>query len=174
MQSEIVDKGLYGVGELVPMPDRGEMVEPVVRAAADHGLPVLIHGYAPQTLDDIRKFAEIAKAYPVVPVISGQLGGLNWLATIEAVKAVLNLYVDVSTPQLAFGPFLAIRECPTKTLFASDAPYDDMVAMRVLVERMIARAACGAELRRRILGGTLASLLDRRNAARSCPKATSE
>ncbi|WP_285592030.1 amidohydrolase family protein [Actinomycetospora sp. NBRC 106378] len=159
VDEEVAGHGFRGIGELVPVPDRGEEIEPVVRAASDHGLPVLVHGYAPQTLADIRAFAEIARRHPGAPVIIGQLGGANWLTAIEAARDVPNLYLDISTPQLAFGPLLAMQECPEKTLFASDAPYDDMVSIRVLAERMIARTRCGSELRARILGGTLLSLL---------------
>jgi predicted TIM-barrel fold metal-dependent hydrolase len=50
---EVVGRGLRGIGELTPSPDRAAILEPVFRASADHGgLPVVVHGFAPTTAAD--------------------------------------------------------------------------------------------------------------------------
>jgi predicted TIM-barrel fold metal-dependent hydrolase len=162
VQTEIVDRGLKGIGELVVVPGNGKSIEPVLKAASDHGgrLPVLVHAYAPQTQDDIRTFAALAGEYPSVPVIMGQLGGPNWLDAIEILKASTpNLKMDLSTPVTWFASYLAAREIPERILFASNAPYGDMVVERLQAERAITRAQSSVELRNRIMGGTLASLV---------------
>ena len=88
VQTEIIERGLRGIGEISVPPGRAALLEPVLRAASDYNgrLPVLVHAFAPQTIDDIRTFATLAAAYPSVPLILGQLGGLNWLDAIEIVK----------------------------------------------------------------------------------------
>ncbi|WP_160148704.1 amidohydrolase family protein [Amycolatopsis alkalitolerans] len=51
---------------------------------------------------------------------------------------------------------LAINEIPERALFGSDAPYGDPILSRATVERVTQPGA----LRDRVLGGTLAELLD--------------
>jgi predicted TIM-barrel fold metal-dependent hydrolase len=162
VQTEIIERGLRGIGEISVPPGRAALLEPVLRAASDYNgrLPVLVHAFAPQTIDDIRTFATLAAAYRSVPLILGQLGGLNWLDAIEIVKgATSTLYLDLATPIVSFAPYLAVREIPRRVLFASNAPYSEPVVARFVVERAIAKANAGAELRARIMGGTLLSIL---------------
>jgi len=162
VQTEIIERGLRGIGEISVPPGRAALLEPALRAASDHdgGLPVLVHAFAPQTIEDIKTFATLAAAYPSVPLILGQLCGLNWLEAIEIVKgATGNLYLDLATPIVSFAPYLAVREIPRRILFASNAPYSEPVVARFIVERAIAKANAGAELRARIMGGALLSIL---------------
>ena len=162
VQTKIVERGLRGIGEISVPPGQAALLEPALRAASDYNgrLPVLVHAFAPQTIDDIKTFATLAAAYPMVPLILGQLCGLNWLDAIEIVKgATANLYLDLATPIVSFAPYLAVREIPQRILFASNAPYSEPVVARFVVERAIAQADAGAELRARLMGGALLSLL---------------
>ncbi|MGV9340219.1 amidohydrolase family protein [Streptomyces sp. NPDC003688] len=156
VERDVVGRGLYGIGELTPPPDRADLVEPVLRAAHDHpGLPVVVHGYAPTTAADVRTLAALAARCPHVPLVISQLAGANWLDAIELARDTPNLHLELSTAQVAFAVRLAIQELPTRTFFGSDAPYGDPVVARTMVERVTPRG----EVRERVLGGNLAELL---------------
>ncbi|GAA3517570.1 amidohydrolase family protein [Actinocatenispora rupis] len=153
---DVVRRGLRGVGELTPPPGRADLVEPVLRAAADHGaLPVVVHGSAPTTADDLHTLATPSRRYPGVPLIVSQLGGAHWLTAVELVRDTPGLYLELSTAPLILAVRLAVREVPDRTLFGSDAPYGDPVLARTAVERVTRPGA----LRDRVLGGTAAELL---------------
>ncbi|MGK4583929.1 amidohydrolase family protein [Kitasatospora sp. HPMI-4] len=156
VEREVVGRGLRGIGELTPPPDGAGRIEPVLRAAADHGgLPVVVHGFAPTTAGDLATLAALARRYPTVPMVVSQLGGLNWLAAIELARETPNMYLELSTANVIFAVRLAVQEVPDRTLFGSDAPYGDPVLTRATVERVTRPG----ELRDRVLGGTLAELL---------------
>ncbi|KIZ19721.1 amidohydrolase family protein [Streptomyces natalensis] len=156
VEREVVGRGFRGIGELTPPPGEAGRIEPVLRAAADHGgLPVVVHGFAPTTAGDLATLAALARRHPTVPVVVSQLGGLNWLTAIELARDVPNMYLELSTAHVIFAVRLALRELPDRTLFGSDAPYGDPVLARATVERVTGPGP----LRDRVLGGTLAELL---------------
>ena len=153
---DVVGRGLRGIGELTPPPGRADLVEPVMRAAADHGeLPVVVHGFAPTTAEDLRTLAGLASAYPSVPLVISQLGGLNWMDAIELVRDMPSMFLELSTANVIFAVRLAIQEIPDRTLFGSDAPYGDPALARATVERVTSPG----EVRDQVLGGTAARLL---------------
>ncbi|RST01831.1 metal-dependent hydrolase [Streptomyces sp. WAC07149] len=155
VEREVVGRGLRGIGELTPPPGRAGLVEPVLRAAADHGgLPVVVHGSAPATAQDVATLASLASRYPTVPLVVSQLGGLNWMQAVELVRETPSMYLELSTAGVVFAVRLAIEEIPDRTLFGSDAPYGDPVLARALVERVTRPG----EVRERVLGGTMAEL----------------
>lgn len=145
-----------GVGELTPPPGRAACLEPVLGTLSDHGgVPLVVHGFAPTTSEDLATIADLAHRHPTVPVVISQLGGLNWLSAIELAHEVPNLYLDLSTPTVIFAVRLAITELPDRVMFASDAPYGDPVLARTAVERVTRPGT----LRDQVLGGTIAELL---------------
>ncbi|MFC9932015.1 amidohydrolase family protein [Streptomyces sp. NPDC127190] len=153
---DVVGRGFHGIGELTPAPGRAGRLEPVLRAAADHGgLPVVVHGFAPTTAEDLRTLAALARRHPRVPLVVSQLGGLNWMEAVELVRDTPSMYLELSTAFLVIAVRLAVRELPERTLFGSDAPYGDPVVARAMVER----ATASGEVRSRVLGGTAAKLL---------------
>ncbi|MDT0462124.1 amidohydrolase family protein [Streptomyces gibsoniae] len=156
VEREVVGRGFRGVGELTPPPDGAGQVEPVLRAAADHGgMPVVVHGFAPTTAGDLATLAGLARRYPTVPLVISQLGGLNWMTAIELARETPNLFLELSTANVILAVRLAINEVPDRTLFGSDAPYGDPFLARATVERVTKPGV----LRDRVLGGTLAELL---------------
>ncbi|MEY9873384.1 putative TIM-barrel fold metal-dependent hydrolase [Streptacidiphilus sp. MAP12-33] len=156
VERDVVGRGFHGVGELTPPPDGAGLVEPVLRAADDHGgLPVVVHGYAPTTAGDLATLAALARRHPRVPLVVSQLGGLNWLTAIELARETPSLYLDLSTAPVVLAVRLAVAELPKRVLFGSDAPYGDPVLARATVERVTKPGA----LRDRVLGGNLAELL---------------
>ncbi|MFD0684939.1 amidohydrolase family protein [Actinomadura fibrosa] len=156
VEREVVGRGLKGIGELTPPPGEAQRLEPVLRAASDHRLPVVVHGFAPTTEDDLRTLADLAARHADVPLIISQLGGLHWMTAIELVRDRPNMYLELSTAPIVFAVRLAISEIPERSLFGSDAPYGDPVLARRTVERV----TTPGELRDRILGGNLVALLD--------------
>ncbi|WP_329352388.1 amidohydrolase family protein [Streptomyces sp. NBC_01261] len=124
VERDVTGRGLYGIGELTPPPNRAALVEPVLRAANDHaGLPVVVHGSAPTTAEDLRTLAQLAARYPKVPLIISQLAGAHWMLAIELARAIPNLHLDLSTANIVLAVRLAVHELPTRTFFGSDAPY---------------------------------------------------
>ncbi|WP_433181770.1 amidohydrolase family protein [Actinoallomurus sp. CA-150999] len=156
VEREVAGRGLRGVGELTPPPGEAARVEPVLAAAHDHGdLPVVVHGFAPTTAEDLRTLAALAARHPSVPLIVSQLGGLNWMTAIELVRETPNMYLELSTAPIVFAVRLAVQELPERTLFGSDAPYGDPVLARATVERV----TTPGQVRDLVLGGNLARLL---------------
>ncbi|MBD0741214.1 amidohydrolase family protein [Streptomyces sp. CBMA152] len=156
VEREVVGRGLHGIGELTPPPGEAARIEPILRAAHDHGgLPVVVHGFAPTTAEDLRTLSQLATEYPAVPLVVSQLGGMNWMDAIELVRDTPSMYLELSTAPIAFAVRLAIQEIPARTLFGSDAPYGDPVVARTTVERVTSPG----EIRDRVLGGTLGELL---------------
>ncbi|MFF0456054.1 amidohydrolase family protein [Nocardia africana] len=153
---EVVGRGLRGIGELTPPAGAAVWIEPVLAAAHDHGgLPVVVHGSAPTTGEDLRTLSRLAARYPAVPLVISQLGGTNWMEAIEMVKDTPSMYVELSTANIIFAVRLAVHEIPERTLFGSDAPYGDPVLARTAVERVTPPG----EVRDLVLGGNLGQLL---------------
>lgn len=160
LQQEVLDPGYAGVGELTFGADGAAGLEPVFQAVSDakagaRALPLLVHGFAPQTAEDIRTTAALARKFPSVPVIVGVLGGLNWLETIELVKEIPNLHLDLASSFVSLAPRLAAAEIPERCLFGSNTPFADMYSNRVLIERMVPDPSARA----RVMGENLAELL---------------
>jgi predicted TIM-barrel fold metal-dependent hydrolase len=152
---QVLGRGLRGVGELTPPPGRFQVLAPVLDASAEMGrFPVMVHGFAPTTRDDLRLLAELARARPDVPVVITQLGGLCWMDAIDAAVATPNLFIEISTVPVAFAARHAIAALPDRTLFGSDAPYGDPLLARQLIERVVPPGS----LREQVLGGTAARL----------------
>jgi hypothetical protein len=152
---QVLGRGLRGVGELTPPPGRFQVLAPVLDASAEMGrFPVMVHGFAPTTRDDLRVLADLARARPEVPVVITQLGGLCWMEAIDMAVAVPNLFIEISTVPVAFAARHAIAALPDRTLFGSDTPYGDPVLARQLIERSVPAGS----LREQVLGGTAARL----------------
>ncbi|WP_314248698.1 amidohydrolase family protein [Streptomyces sp. DSM 40907] len=156
VEREVIGRGFRGIGELTPPPGRADRIEPVLRAAADHGgLPVVVHGFTPTTAGDLATPAGLARKHPSVPLVISQLGGPNWLTAIELARETPNLYLELSTAGVILAVRMAIDEVPDRTLFGSDAPYGDPFLARATVERVTRPGT----VRDRVPGGTLAVLL---------------
>jgi uncharacterized protein len=115
---------IVGIGELTPAPGAAHTILPAVRLADDHGgIPVLTHGFAPNTDTDLRVYADIARQHPRVPIIIGAFGGLHAMLAVDLARDLDNLYLDLSSALQAFVLKAAVHEIPTKCLFGSNTPY---------------------------------------------------
>ena len=128
----------------------------IFSVSADFGnLPLWIHAFSPLNLEDIKAMDGMSKRHPQVPVIIGHLGGIYWRETIELVRGNRNLYLDLSSAYTVIAPAMAVRELPERTLFSSDAPYGDPFLNRQMIER----ATPDKEVRKLVLGDTIARLI---------------
>jgi predicted TIM-barrel fold metal-dependent hydrolase len=103
------------------------LVHPLVRVAADQGLVVLVHsGWGFNSSPGL--VADLARAFPAVPVIMGHSGRYGYHREAAAVGADLaNLYYDVAglaTPS-AVDEIVSLVG-PARVLFGSDHPYSPM------------------------------------------------
>ncbi|MDH6118106.1 amidohydrolase family protein [Kitasatospora sp. GAS204B] len=148
--------GIVGIGELTPAPGQARLIEPALAVSADHGgVPVLVHGFAPNTADDLRTYASLAARHRSVPVVVGAFGGLNWLELVDLARETPNLHIELSSALQVFAVRAAVRELPERCLFGSNTPYGDVVAARHTVEAAVADPA----VRDLVLGGNAARLL---------------
>ena len=153
-------RDVVGIGELVPVPGRVETIRPVVRLADDHGgLPVLVHGFAPHTEDDLHGYAAVARAHPGVPIVIGAFGGLHAMTAVDLALAVPNLWLDLSSALQAFVVRAAAHELPDRCLFGSNTPYGVPAAALATVEH----AVTDPGVRAAVLGGNAERLLAPRN-----------
>ncbi|MET9490905.1 amidohydrolase family protein [Nocardia sp. NPDC006630] len=149
---------IVGIGELTPAPNQAAKIEPALAVSADHGgLPVLVHGFAPNTADDLRTYAALAERYPSVPIIVGALGGLNAMDLIDLAVARPNLYIDLSSALQVFMVKAAAHAVPEQCLFGSNTPYGDVLAARTTVEAAIT----DPDVLRRVLGENFDQLINR-------------
>lgn len=64
----LAEPEIVGIGELTPAPGAAAQIEPVLHISADRGgVPVLAHGFAPNTSEDLTTYANLAGRYPSVP-----------------------------------------------------------------------------------------------------------
>lgn len=156
LAAERRSSAIVGIGELTPPPGRAAVIEPILAASADlGGLPVLVHGFAPHTVDDLRTYASLAARYPRVPVIVGAFGGLNWPDLLDLALDRPNLYLDCSSALQVFAVRAATTALPERCLFGSNTPYGDVVAARATIEAAVTDPAVAAQ----VLGGNLLRLI---------------
>jgi predicted TIM-barrel fold metal-dependent hydrolase len=103
------------------------LVHPLVRVAADRGLVVLVHsGWGFNSAPGL--VADLARAFPSVPVIMGHSGRYGYHREAAAVGAELpNLHYDVAglaTPS-AVDEIVSLAG-PARVLFGTDHPYSPM------------------------------------------------
>lgn len=145
-----------GLGELTLASGQVSLLEVIFQAAMDFGnLPLWIHAFHPMILKDIQEIAALASRYPTIPVIIGHLGGSNWLDTIELVKQIPNLFMDLSAYFSTLVLKIAMLELPQKCIFGVDLPYGDLLLARQAIERL----CDDAYVQRRVLGGNMQELL---------------
>jgi len=124
IDAQLQHPGYVGIGELTPAPGAANTIEPVIELCADHnGLPVLVHGFAPNTDADLRAYAHLARSHPSVPVIIGAFGGLNAMLAVDLAREINNVHLDLSSALQAFVLAAAVQEIPAKCLFGTNTPY---------------------------------------------------
>jgi uncharacterized protein len=155
----VADPRIVGIGELTPAAGQADQIERVVEAVAatavGRPLAVLVHGFAPNTAEDLASYAGIAARYRRVPIIIGAFGGLHSMLAVDLVRQHPNLYLDLSSALQVFVLAAALREVPQQCLFGSNTPYGDVVAAQAL----LAAATPDPAVRRMVSGENAASVL---------------
>ena len=156
IENQLLNPSIVGIGEITPAGGHGADLEPFLQIASDHaGLPVLAHGFAPNTVQDIRTYADLAARYPRVPLIVGAFGGMSAMTLVELAAQRPNLYLDLSSALQVFMVRAAAATVPEQCLFGSNSPYGDPLASRSTVEAAVSDPA----VRDRLLGLNAAGLL---------------
>jgi predicted TIM-barrel fold metal-dependent hydrolase len=156
IQQHVLANGLRGLGEFTLAPGQIGQLETVFELASDAGnLPLWVHTFAPLRLEDIQELITLSRRHSDIPLILGHLGGLHWRDTIRLAKENPQTYLDLSATYTVMAPLMAIRELPERTICSSDAPFGSPLVARVTVEQ----ATESQEVRTRVLGGTIAQLL---------------
>nr|WP_320146653.1 amidohydrolase family protein [uncultured Anaeromusa sp.] len=137
IEAQIIARGFCGIGELTPGLGQVALLEPIFQASREAGgLPLWVHAFFPLQAQDIRKLLELAAQYQEVPLIVGHLGGVHWLETLQAVKRMPQVHLDLSAAYTTMALLYAMKELPERVLFASDAPYTSPVVARHSLEML--------------------------------------
>lgn len=157
IEKYVVKNKFKGLGEITPASGQIKLLDALFQAAQTfNNLPIWIHAFWPLTLSDIKEIFDLAKKYPKVPVIIGHLGGIHWLDVIKMTKEANNVYIDLSACYAMVALKIAIHELPEKCLFSSDLPYGDLLVSKFSIERACENDA----IRKKVLGGNIANLLN--------------
>jgi len=156
IEKYILANDFRGIGELAPQSGQILQMDDLFRASQEAGgLPLWVHAFFPLNFSDIKDLLNLAKRYPSVPTIIGHLGGMHWLATLQEIYAIPNIYLDLSATFTTMAPTYAIKEFPTRSLFSSDAPYSSPLVARLVLEQLIDDPGVLSQ----VLGGNIAELL---------------
>jgi uncharacterized protein len=131
------------------------LVDPLFAAARDLGIVITSHG-AGDLLNNPAEFAEMARAFPTVPLLMVHMG-VFWSTdhAVEASKAHPNLYLDTSRAPI-WEIQVAVKALgPEKVIWGTDAPFVDYPFE---FQKMV-RATTDPEGHALIVGGTIARLL---------------
>lgn len=152
----ICQNHLAGMGEFTLGSGQVHLLKNIFSASQEFNhLPIWVHAFSPLKFQDIKDIAEFAKSYPETTVILGHLGGTNWIETLELVKEIPNLYLDLSAYYSTFVLGAVINEIPDKCLFGVDRPFGDLQ----LSKDAILRYAKTSTISDAVLGGNIAELL---------------
>src|SRR5574340_220886 len=146
--------------KLHPTMGDGFPTRELMELLSEYGWPLLLHSQP--KADVIDAHAQLARAYPKVPVILGHMAayGADWpgytkLCAVEA-KQLPNLYLDTAFVFLHRWVKMAADICgPEKLLFATDAP----VVHPAVIRKVIEVAGFTASEQALILGGNARRLL---------------
>jgi uncharacterized protein len=158
--------GLHGIGELMPdgqgfRLDDEQAMAPVVEAAREHRMPLLVHcsepvghlypGKGTVTPDEVIRFARL---FPEATLVCAHWGGgtIFYELMPEIAAVMRNVYYDTAASLLLYRDDifeLVAHLAPGKVLFATDYP---LVSPQRMIERM-ERVRMPVATLRRILGG---------------------
>ena len=158
--------GLRGIGELMPSGQRFDLADrctmtPLVEAAQDLGLPILVHTsepvghlYAGKGTVTVEVVYQFAQNFPQATVVCGHWGGGLFLYELmpKVRQALANIYYDTAASAYLYDDAIlavAMRIVPRKVMFGTDYP---LVHQRQFLKR-VRKSGLSAEELERILGG---------------------
>lgn len=156
IEKYILANDFRGIGELTPQSGQISQIDDLFRASQEvGGLPLWVHAFFPLNFNDIKELLNLAKCYSSVPTIIGHLGGIHWLATLQEIYEIPNIYLDLSATFTTMAPTYAVKEFPNRCLFSSDAPYSSPLTARTILEQLIDDTG----VLKQVLGENIAELL---------------
>jgi predicted TIM-barrel fold metal-dependent hydrolase len=122
-------KGLKIMPSVYGYPIEGPLHDPIMRKAAEHGIPVTIHSGGIHCMP--AEIAILAARHPDVPVIMDHMGYRYWMdQAIAAARVLPNVYLGTATVNNEPGAVLrAMREVgPDRVIYGSNWPanYPDL------------------------------------------------
>jgi uncharacterized protein len=135
-----------------------EIVDPLIRVAQDHGVPVYAHTGTPVQALPLQ-LAELASRFPDVAFVMGRSGRTDFRTDAPtALQLASNLYADTSHDYGATGLTNTYQSFgATRMVFCSDHPF----ATRADGLRAVGAVDMTDADRAAVLGGTMAGLLPR-------------
>jgi predicted TIM-barrel fold metal-dependent hydrolase len=99
-----LDAGMIGIKLAASRRADHPLLDPICRAAAERGVPVLHHvwqhrrrDYPGQEASDARELADLARRHPTVPFLLAHIGGGgDWLYSLPVIRDLPNILVDLS------------------------------------------------------------------------------
>ena len=99
-----LDAGMIGIKLAASRRANDPLVDPICRAAAERGVPVLHHvwqsrrgEYAGQEASDAWELGELAARHPAVIFLLAHIGGGgDWVQSLPAIRGLSNVMVDLS------------------------------------------------------------------------------
>lgn len=133
-----------------------QIIDPLIRVARDHGVPVYAHTGTPVHALPLQ-LAELACRFPEVPFIMGRSGRTDFRGDAPtALDLAPNLYADTSHDYGVTGLTNMYRTVgAARMIFCSDHPY----AMRAEGLHAVAGVPLSDDERASVLGANLAGLL---------------
>ena len=121
------DGPMVGVKLWIAMRCGHENLDPIVRRAAELGIPILQHTYF-RTIENRpgestpADLAELARRHPHVPMIAAHTGN-DWERGVRAIRATTNVYAEVcgSDPTAGMVEMMVRELGAERVLFGSDA-----------------------------------------------------
>lgn len=161
MQRCLVDGPCVGIKLWISVHASDERLDPIMRKAAELGVPVLHHAWYKATEFAFNEstpaeIADLARRHPDVTIIMAHLAGGGVRGVLD-VRDCPNVLVDTSGSQPVSGlvTYAVDQLGADRVVFGSDWPIRDFAVQRARVDG----AGLSAEVRRAILGGTMARVL---------------
>jgi len=124
--------GLRGI-KLSPVtqgfPVNHEIVHPVIEAAINHGVPVLIDTGFP-VLSLPFQFGDLAKTFPDATLIMGHMGlaDYNWFDALVVARSCPNVIIETSSQDCQISFEQAVKDVgEDRLVFGTDIPHTDPV-----------------------------------------------
>jgi predicted TIM-barrel fold metal-dependent hydrolase len=137
-------EGMAGIKLAASRRADDRLLDPVIRRAAEHGVPVLQHvwqhrrGEVPgQEISDALDLAALAARHPSVAFILAHIGGGgDWAHSLRALRGVPNVYVDLSGSGVDRGMLELCMALvgPPRLLWGTDLTMDTGLAKLRLLE----------------------------------------
>ena len=145
-----LDAGMIGIKLAASRRANDPLLDPICRAAAQRGVPVLHHiwqhrlrEYAGQEASDAVELGQLARRHPQVNFLLAHIGGGgDWIYSLAAVRQIQNVFVDLSGSGVDGGMLEACVDAVGvgRLLWGSDVTMDTGWAKLRYLEHLLSPA----------------------------------